>query len=255
MKFERVFTVLLLSLALILAGSGCVSQGEGAEDNSGTDAATSGTDVVADSEVSNIQANPITPWNPEPTSPVIDPTAYIHSQASVIGNVTIGANVMVSPMASVRSDEGMPIFVGDDSNIQDGVVLHALETIDEEGEPVEKNLVEVDGKKYAVYVGERVSLAHQSQVHGPAYVGNDTFIGMQAFVFKSRVGNNCVLEPTSAVIGVDIPDGRYVPAGTVVTTQAEADNLPVITDDYTYKHTNEAVVYVNVNLAEGYNAQ
>jgi carbonic anhydrase/acetyltransferase-like protein (isoleucine patch superfamily) len=76
-------------------------------------------------------------------------------------------------MASIRSDEGMPIFVGNRSNVQDGVVLHALETIDEEGKPVEKNLVEVGGKKYAVYIGENVSLAHQSQVHGPASVGND----------------------------------------------------------------------------------
>lgn len=247
MKLNRIFIVLLLSLSLTLAGSGCVSQGEGAEDGESVDS-------VVKSEVSNIQANPVTPWNPEPTEPVIDPTAYIHPQAAVIGDVTIGASVMVSPMASVRSDEGMPIFVGDETNIQDGVVLHALETIDEEGEPVEKNLVEVDGEKYAVYVGERVSLAHQSQIHGPAYVGNDTFIGMQALVFKAKVGNNCVLEPTSAAIGVTIPDGRYIPAGTVVTSQAEADRLPEITDDYAYRHTNEAVVYVNVNLAEGYNA-
>ena len=247
MKLNRIFVVLLLSLSLTLAGSGCVSQGEGAEDGESMDA-------QAESEVSNIRANPVTPWNPEPTEPVIDPTAYIHPQASVIGYVTIGASVMVSPMASVRSDEGMPIFVGNETNIQDGVVLHALETIDEEGEPVEQNQVEVDGKKYAVYVGERVSLAHQAQVHGPAYVGNDTFIGMQALVFKAKIGNNCVLEPTSAAIGVTIPDGRYVPAGTVVTSQAEADRLPEVTDDYAYKHTNEAVVYVNVNLAEGYNA-
>ncbi len=239
--------VLLLSLALTLAGSGCVSESEGAQENDNIEA-------DAESEVLNIRANPVTPWNPEPTEPVIDSTAYIHPQASVIGSVTIGARVMVSPMASVRSDEGMPIFVGDDSNIQDGVVLHALETIDEEGESVEKNLVEVDGKKYAVYVGERVSLAHQSQVHGPAYVGNDTFIGMQALVFKAKVGNNCVLEPTSAAIGVTIPDGRYVPAGTVITSQVEADKLPKVTDDYAYRHTNEGVVYVNTNLAEGYNA-
>ena len=247
MKLNRIFVVLLLSLSLTLAGSGCVSQGEGTEDGESVDA-------QAESEASNIRANPVTPWNPEPTEPVIDPTAYIHPQASVIGYVTIGASVMVSPMASVRSDEGMPIFVGNETNIQDGVVLHALETIDEEGEPVEKNQVEVDGKKYAVYVGERVSLAHQAQIHGPAYVGNDTFIGMQALVFKAKIGNNCVLEPTSAAIGVTIPDGRYVPAGTVVTSQAEADRLPEVTDDYAYRHTNEAVVYVNVNLAEGYNA-
>ncbi len=242
----QVFIILTLSLLVSLAGSGCVSQGEGAE--------AGNSEVTTESEFSNIMANPITPWNPESSEPAIDPTAYVHSQASVIGKVTIGANVMISPMASVRSDEGMPIFVGNNSNVQDGVVLHALETVDEEGEPIEKNLVEVDGKKYAVYIGENVSLAHQSQVHGPASVGNDTFIGMQAFVFKAKVGNNCVLEPTSAVIGVTIPDGRYVPAGKTITSQEEADKLPEITDDYAYKHTNEAVVYVNTNLAEGYNA-
>lgn len=246
MRFNKqIITILILSLSLALLGSGCISEGEGAKDNV--------TQGINESEFSNIRANPVTPWNSVPASPVIDPTAYIDPQASVIGKVTIGASVMVSPMASIRSDEGMPIFVGSRSNVQDGVVLHALETIDEEGKPVEKNLVEIDGKKYAVYVGENVSLAHQSQVHGPASVGNDTFIGMQAFVFKSKIGNNCVLEPTSAAIGVTVPDGRYIPAGTVVTSQAEADKLPEITDDYGYKHTNEAVVYVNVNLAEGYN--
>ncbi|WP_292388613.1 carbonic anhydrase [Methanosarcina sp. UBA5] len=246
MRFNKqIITVLILSLSLALLGSGCVSEGEGAVDNA--------TQGINESEFSNIRENPVTPWNSVPTAPVIDSTACIDPQASVIGDVTIGASVMVSPMASIRSDEGMPIFVGNRSNVQDGVVLHGLETINEEGEPVEKNLVEVGGKKYSVYVGENVSLAHQSQVHGPASVGNDTFIGMQAFVFKSKIGNNCVLEPTSAAIGVTVPDGRYIPAGMVVTSQAEADKLPEITDDYAYRHTNEAVVYVNVHLAEGYN--
>jgi carbonic anhydrase/acetyltransferase-like protein (isoleucine patch superfamily) len=246
MKFtKKVFTIFILALLVSLAASGCVSKGEGTQEQNVTE--------VTVTKVSNIRENPVTPWNSKPTMPVIDPTAFIDPQASVIGNVTIGSNVMVSPMASIRSDEGMPIFVGNDSNVQDGVVLHALETINEDGEPVEKNLVEVGGEKYAVYIGENVSLAHQSQVHGPAYVGNDTFIGMQAFVFKSKIGNNCVLEPKSAAIGVTIPDGRYIPAGTVVTSQAEADKLPEVTDDYAYRHTNEAVVYVNVHLAEGYN--
>ncbi len=247
MKFNKqIIVILVLSLLVSLAASGCIAQGEGVKEQNAKE--------VHPNKFSNIMENPVTPWNPEPTAPVIDPTAYIHPQASVIGNVTIGGNVMVSPMASVRGDEGMPIFVGKNSNVQDGVVLHGLETIDEEGEPVEKNLVEVGGEKYAVYIGENVSLAHQSQVHGPAYVGNDTFIGMQAFVFKAKVGNNCVLEPTSAAIGVTIPDGRYIPAGTVVTSQAEADKLPEVTEDYAYRHTNEAVVYVNTNLAEGYSA-
>jgi len=35
---------------------------------------------------------------------------------------------MVSPMASIRGDEGMPVYIGNDSNVQDGVVIHGLET-------------------------------------------------------------------------------------------------------------------------------
>ena len=187
-------------------------------------------------------------------APIIDPTSYVHPQAAVIGNVIIGKNVMVSPMASVRGDEGQPLFVGDDSNVQDGVVIHALET-EEHGHPVEKNLYEVDGNKYAVYVGRRVSLAHQVQIHGPAVVMDDTFVGMKVLVFKSFVGKSCVLEPGAILIGVNVPEFRYVPAGTVLNSQEKADQLPTITDDYPFKSLNKGVVHVNTSLAKGYLAQ
>ena len=132
-----------------------------------------------------------------------------------------------------------------------GVVIHGLET-ESHGKPVEKNRVIVNGKAYSVYIGDRVSVAHQAQVHGPAYIGNDVFVGMQAFVFKARVGNHVVIEPTAKVIGVTIPDGRYVPAGTVLTKQEEADKLPVIDDNYVFAKLNEGVLDVNIQLAEGY---
>lgn len=228
MKFNKqILTILFLAFLVAFAAN------------------ASATDVFT-----NILKNPVTSWNLEPDAPVIASSAYISPMASVIGAVTIGQHVMVSPMASIRGDEGMPIFIGDDSNVQDGDVIHALETIDKDKKPV--NLVDVKGQKYAVYVGKRVSLAHQCQIHGPAYVGDDTFIGMQAFVFKAQVGSNCVLEPKSAAIGVKIPKGRYIPAGMVVTSQKQADNLPRVFDGYTYQHTNEAVVEVNKELAEGY---
>jgi carbonic anhydrase/acetyltransferase-like protein (isoleucine patch superfamily) len=202
----------------------------------------------------NIGPNVVTDFSPAPIEwPDIDTSAYIHPKASVIGNVHIGKYVLVSPQASVRGDEGQPIYVGDESNVQDGVVLHALETW-EDSEPVENNLVEVDGTKYAVYIGDRVSLAHQAHVHGPAAVMDDTFIGMQCFVFKAEIGEGCVLEPTAKVIGVKVADGKYVPAGSVITTQAAADALPDIYPGYSYEHTNEAVVHVNVELAKGYKA-
>jgi carbonic anhydrase/acetyltransferase-like protein (isoleucine patch superfamily) len=198
-----------------------------------------------------IEKNVLTDFCGKVSEPVIDPTTYVHPLASVIGNVTLGKSIMVSPTAAVRGDEGQPLFVGDKSNVQDGVVIHALET-EMNGDPVEKNLYEVDGKKYGVYVGCRVSLAHQVQIHGPAVVMDDTFVGMKALVFKARVGKQCVLEPGSIVMGVTVEDGRYVPAGSVIRTQQQADELPVITDDYPFKSLNKGVVHVNTALAKGY---
>ncbi len=199
-----------------------------------------------------IHKNVITDFCSKESEPRIDPTAYIHPLAAVIGNVEVGKRVLVSPFASVRGDEGQPLFVGDESNVQDGVIIHALET-EEHGKPVEKNLVEVDGKKYAVYVGKRVSLAHQVQIHGPASVGDDSFIGMQTLVFKSKVGKNCVVEPKCILLGVTVADGHCVPAGTVLKNQKDADSLPKITDDYVFKSLNKGVVHVNTSLADGYN--
>jgi carbonic anhydrase/acetyltransferase-like protein (isoleucine patch superfamily) len=199
-----------------------------------------------------IHKNVITDFCSKVSEPKIDATAYIHPLGAVIGNVEIGKRVFVSPFASVRGDEGQPLFVGDESNVQDGVIIHALET-EEHGKPVEKNLVEIDGKKYAVYIGKRVSLAHQVQVHGPASIGDDSFIGMQTLVFKSKVGSNCVVEPKCILLGVSVADGHYVPAGTVLKNQKDADALPKITDDYVFKTLNKGVVHVNTSLADGYN--
>jgi len=201
-----------------------------------------------------IGKNVKTDFSSKVCDPVIDPTAYVHPLGAVIGNVIIGKNVFVAPFAAVRGDEGQPLHVGDDSNVQDGVVIHALET-EEHGKPVEKNLMEVGGKKYAVYVGSRVSLAHQVQIHGPAIVLDDSFVGMNVLVFRAKVGKGGVVEPGCILMGVSVPDGRYVPAGTVLRDQAAADRLPAITDEYPLKTLNKGVVHVNTSLAKGYGAQ
>ena len=198
-----------------------------------------------------IEKNVPADFSAKVSEPVIDPSTYVHPLAAVIGNVTLGKNIMVSPMASIRGDEGQPLFVGDNSNVQDGVVIHALET-ELDGKPVEKNLYEVNGRKYAVYVGSRVSLAHQAQIHGPAVVMDDTFVGMKVLVFRSHVGKSCVLEPGVILMGVSVPDRCYVPAGSVIRNQEQAEKLPGITDDYPLKNLNKGVVHVNTSLAKGY---
>ncbi|MBU2498363.1 MAG: carbonic anhydrase [Proteobacteria bacterium] len=198
-----------------------------------------------------IHCNPVTDSCEQEYLPDVEPSAFIHPLAVVIGRVYVGKRVMISPFASVRADEGHPIFIGDDSNVQDGVIVHGLET-ECRGQPVESNTVEVDGLRYAVHIGARSSLAHQAQIHGPARVGDDSFVGMQALVFRARVGRGCVIEPGCILMGVSVGDRRYVPAGTVLRDQKEAEALPLVSEDYPLKALNKEVVEVNTSLAKGY---
>ena len=71
-----------------------------------------------------------TGFNPNVTFPRISKTAYVDPLAVVIGDCEIGKLVLVAPFAVCRGDEGTPIHIGDYSNVQDGVLLHALETTD-----------------------------------------------------------------------------------------------------------------------------
>ena len=87
----------------------------------------------------------------------------------------------------------------------------------------------------SVYIGNNVSLAHQSQIHGPSKIGNNVFVGMQSFVFKSNIDDNVVIEPGAKVIGVNIKANSYVPAGSIIKTQEDADKLPKIDSNYAYK--------------------
>ncbi|HET8760665.1 MAG TPA: carbonic anhydrase [Nitrospiria bacterium] len=198
--------------------------------------------------------NVLTSFNADVDTPQVAKSAFVHEIGSVIGAVEIGERVYVAPTASVRGDEGQPIHIGNESNVQDSVVVHGLET-HEGKEVIAKNQVEVGGKKYSVYIGDRVSMAHQSQVHGPAKVGDDAFIGMQALVFKAEIGGGTVVEPGAKVIGVKVGEKKIVPAGAILTKQADADALAAITDTYPFKDLNKAVVHVNTQFADGYNGK
>jgi carbonic anhydrase/acetyltransferase-like protein (isoleucine patch superfamily) len=199
----------------------------------------------------HIEPNVRTSFTPEVHRPALHHHDYVHPLAAVIGDVEVGDDVFVGPGASVRGDEGGPIHIGNGSNVQDGAVVHALETFDE-GHVIEENVVRIQGRPYAVYIGENVSITHQAQVHGPASVGDNTFVGMQVLVFKASVGQNVVIEPGATIIGVTIADGRYVPAGSTITTQAQADDLPEITSDYAFATLNNGVLEVNHAFADAY---
>lgn len=172
---------------------------------------------------------------------LITASAFIHSQASVIGKVVLGKNVHIAAGASVRADEGTPFYIGNDSNIQDGVVIHALK----------EKWISVNGEDWAVYVGKNVSMAHQALIHGPCFIGDDTFIGFKAVVHDSVIGSNCYIGIGAIVVGVEIPDGKYVPNGMVIDNLNKVDKLP--NSSKIHHSFNEDVVDVNKGLASAYN--
>lgn len=59
-----------------------------------------------------------------------------------------------------------------------------------------------------------------------------------------------MIEPGAKLIGVMVASGRYVPALSIIKTQADADALPKVTQDYPYRNLNAGVIRVNIQFAE-----
>ncbi len=185
--------------------------------------------------------------------PIVPGSTYVHPQASLIGYIEVGRQGLIAPQASIRADIGKSIVLGDRVCVLDGAIIQALPT-QEGGKALIENTVMVNGETYAVHIGDRAVIAPQAQVHGPAVIGPDSFIGMQALVFRSRVGERCVIEPRAAVIGVNVPDGHVVPAGMTVTDQEQANRLPVLAAGHPYADTARLTVKSSIELARGYRA-
>lgn len=157
---------------------------------------------------------------PAPTGhlPLVDTTAWLHPTAQLIGNVRIGADVLVCANAVLRADETTPdgevapVEIGPRSNVQDGAILHALAGT-------------------ASIVGADCSLAHGCMVHGPCSLGDGCFVGFGAIVFKSDLGDGVLVSAGAVVQDVTVPDGRFVPPGAAITTPEQVDGLRAMTDD------------------------
>lgn len=188
----------------------------------------------------SIRPSPLTSWNPRNSRPTIHSTAFVDPLATVIGAVTVGERVYIGPGVSVRADEGTPFHIGAESNLQDGVTLHALKG----------KVVMVQGRPFAIYVGRNVCLTHHALIHGPCFIGDRCFIGFKTTVHDATVGEGCVLGLGAVVVGVSIPDRRYVGHGVVVDTQEKADALPPV--DPQWERLRDEVVEVNQELAAGH---
>lgn len=191
--------------------------------------------------VNFIGPNPITSFNPVLKLPKIHATAFIGPFSSIIGDVTIGANVFVAPNVSVRADEGTPFFIGSNTNLQDNVILHGLK--DES--------ISVGSKSYSIYIGNRVTCAHDSLIHGPCFVGNRCFIGFKAIIFSAILEDDVYVSTDAIVInGVHISSRRFIPPGAIIDTQEKADRLQELPlDQEEFAHE---VQKVNTEFAYSY---
>jgi carbonic anhydrase/acetyltransferase-like protein (isoleucine patch superfamily) len=122
---------------------------------------------------------------------LISPTAFIHPEAIVLGSVSLGERVSVWPTAVIRGDSDR-ISIGDESNVQDGAVLHADENM-------------------PCIVGSRVTIGHRAIVHG-ATVEDDCLIGMGSIVLNKAVIGRGSLIGAGAVV----TEGTVVPPRSLV---------------------------------------
>ena len=130
--------------------------------------------------------------------PAIDPGAWVHPQAVVIGSVTLGPEVSVWPCAVLRGDFG-PIAIGARSSIQDGTVVHA-DTV----------------------VGRGCVVGHNAYIEG-CTLEDEVLVGSEASVLPHAVvGRGAVIAAGAVVIrGASVP-ARALARGVPATIEPDA---------------------------------
>ena len=125
--------------------------------------------------------------------PVVDPSAFVHPQASVTGQVIIGKDVYIGPGAAIRGDWGK-IVIEDGCNVQENCTIHMFPGV-------------------TVYLKEGAHIGHGAIVHG-AVIGRNCLIGMNSVIMDNvEIGDESIIGALSFVkTGEKIPP-RSVVAG------------------------------------------
>ncbi|WP_374324374.1 phenylacetic acid degradation protein PaaY [Azonexus sp.] len=124
-------------------------------------------------------------------TPVVDPTAYVHPSAVLIGDVIVGPGCYVGPCACLRGDFGR-LILERGANLQDTCVMH--------GFPGTDTVVEEDGH-----------IGHGAVLHG-CRIGRNALIGMNAVIMdNAAIGANSIVAASSFIkAGEQVSDGVLV---------------------------------------------
>jgi carbonic anhydrase/acetyltransferase-like protein (isoleucine patch superfamily) len=162
----------------------------------------------------------------EGISPTIAESSYIDPSAVIIGDVVIGANCSVWPLSVIRGDVNI-IRIGDNTNIQDGSVLHV------------SHAGEFNPKGAELLIGNQVSVAHKALVHG-CRIGNQCMIGMGSIVMDDAVLEDQVMLGAGSLV----PPGKHLKSGFLYLgnpvrqvrelSDREKEHLVYLADHYVY---------------------
>lgn len=166
--------------------------------------------------------------------------SFISPLDEVFGDVSIGKGVFVAGNTILRADPESRICIGSETNLQDNILFLALGN--RPSPPSECG-------RLSSSTQQRVSIAHQAVINN-SKIGNFTFVGFRSLL------ENVVLEDGAFVLhgatlrNVTIPKNRLVPIGAVITTQEQANALPL--KEKAQSEFQEEVLEVNKEFAEHY---
>jgi carbonic anhydrase/acetyltransferase-like protein (isoleucine patch superfamily) len=141
-------------------------------------------------------------------APTVDTRAYVHPDAVVIGDVTIGPEASVWPSAVLRGDYGT-ITVGARTSVQDGTVIHA-------------------GPGFPTVVGDGCVIGHLAHLEG-CILEDECLVGSGSVVLHHAVVRSGATVGANAVIPnrMDVPPGALA-LGVPATIRADGSNLTLI---------------------------
>ena len=138
--------------------------------------------------------------------PVIDPSSFVHKEATIIGNVIIGKKVYIGPGASIRGDWGK-ITIKNGCNIQDNCTIHIF-----------------PGKD--VILEENAHIGHGAIIHG-ANIGKNTLVGMNSVIMDDcNIGDECIIGALCFIKGeMNIPNRKIVVGNPAIIKGEVSDEM------------------------------
>ena len=133
-----------------------------------------------------------------PGNSFIDPAAHIN-----VDTFSIGSESYIAPFTSFTGEYA---DIGSHSDVQDGSTNSGR-----------------------IKIADNAIIAHGADLIGDVEIGSKAFIGFNSIITDSKIGDGAYIGVSSTVTGVDIPADKSVPAGSVIDSQDDIENLQQVT--------------------------